>query len=378
VKKLEDQQETTQTTMTACRSNNFETPIESALDVQARLQHHTQSRNPSQNNWDINRIQKVIESLFFKCTEHDKHNHNQDIIRAIGLKMAIKGNAKCHLAWNPKTEKPMCIKLLSNTSQNDHERDMLKKLMQHTRQKPGQHNIVEYFGHEVRQSSICLKFEFVHSKNSFRKDLENMTDPEIVTYMRELLKALDSLHNKYGITHRDIKPDNFVHHFQTNTFRLVDFGSAVYESHDNGIGLKTAGTRGFKAPELLQPSHGLTTKSFRRKQGIDIWSAGIILMSLLTGQKDILSQNVDMATVDCNAKHLTEIGNIVGRNAMQNLNTKNLSNYGDGFKEGKKPAGQLKHYNCANVPGFLATKHLICCQKCSWYALGKESGQMKL
>jgi serine/threonine protein kinase len=64
----------------------------------------------------------------------------------------------------------------------------------------------------------------VHSKNSFRKDLKNMTDPEIVTYIRELLKALDSLHNKYGMTHRDIKPANFVHHFQTNTFRLIDLG----------------------------------------------------------------------------------------------------------------------------------------------------------
>jgi len=147
---------------------------------------------------------------------------------------------------------------------------------------------------------------------------------------------LDSLHNKYGMTHRDIKPANFVHHFQTNTFRLIDFGSAVYDSHDNGIGLKTAGTRGFKAPELLQPSHGLITKSFRRQQGIDIWSAGIILMSLLTGQKDILSRNDGMATVDCNAKHLEEIGNIVGSKAMKNFNTKNLSNYGDGCKEGEK------------------------------------------
>jgi hypothetical protein len=265
LKKLEDKQENTHATMTACRSKNFETPIELALDVQARLQHHMHSCNPSQNNWDINKIQKFIESLFFKCTEHDKHNHNQDIIRAIELKMAIKGNAvaddaqihaersehdeqdvvdldidaersehdeqddvdldiddlfrdefdsfddairdlcddmqipsrtvssewmhileakdqtfiklrdcvyaskhfakgnaKCHFAWNPKTEKPMCIKVLSNTTQNYHERDMLEKLMQHTRQNPGQHNIVEYFGHEVRQSSICLKFEFVH------------------------------------------------------------------------------------------------------------------------------------------------------------------------------------------------------------------------
>jgi serine/threonine protein kinase len=427
LKKLEDQQETTQATKTACRSNNFETPVELALDVQARLQHHLQSCNPSQNNWDINIIHNVIRSLFFKCTAHDKHNHNQDIIRAIQMKMAIKeyavaddtqipaerfehdepndadididdlfrdefdsfddaigslcedmqipciamprdwmtffeprnqtfiklrdcvyaskhfakGNAKCHFAWNPETQKPMCIKLILNTSKNNHEKDMLDKLMKHTRKKPGQYNIVEYFGHEVRQSSICLKFEIVHPKNNFRKDLTNMTYPEMVTYMRELLKALDYIHN-IGITHRDIKPENFVHHFQTNTFRLIDFGSAVYKNQDIQIGLKNAGTRGYKAPELLQPSNSATTKGIHRQPGIDIWSAGIILMSLLTGRKDILSRNDNMETVDCNAKHLEEIGNIVGRKAMKNVNTKNWSIYGDGCKEGEKTGWAAK------------------------------------
>jgi serine/threonine protein kinase len=443
LKKLEDQQDKTHATMTACRSNNFATPVELALDVQARLEYHLQSCNPSKNNWDINRIQHVIGSLFFKCTEQDKHNQNQEIIRAIQLKMPIKnadadeipaerldhkpnesqesevrsethvdididdlfrdefdsfddairdlcedmripcstlssewmtffepkdqmfiklsdcvyaskhfakGNAKCHFAWNPRTQKPMCIKLISSTSGNNHEKNMLEKLMKHTGQKPGQHNIVEYFGHEIRQSHICLKFEFVHPKNSFRKDLTNMTCPKIVTYMRELLKALDSLHNNYGITHRDIKPDNFVHHFQTNTFRLIDFGSAVYMRQNNGIGLENAGTRGFKAPELLQPSYGESAKGFKRHPSIDIWSAGIIFMSLLTGQKDILSRNDEMATVDCNAKHLKEIGNIVGKNNMKHVNATDWSIYGDGCKEGGKTGWAAKALQLCKRP----------------------------
>jgi serine/threonine protein kinase len=251
-------------------------------------------------------------------------------------KYFAKGNAKCHFAWNPRTKNPMCIKVIENKSGNNHETEMLEKLMQHTGQKPGEHNIVKYYGHEVRQGHTCLKFEIVHPKNSFRKDLTNMSYRNVVTYMRELLKALDSLHNRYGITHRDIKPENFVHNFETNTFRLIDFESAVYKSHDLGIGLESAGTRGYKAPELLRQSNSAKSKWFWRQPGIDIWSAGIILMSLLTAQKDILSRNDNMATVDCNAKHWDEIGNIVGSKAMKNLNTPNWSNYGDGCKEGEK------------------------------------------
>jgi serine/threonine protein kinase len=247
-----------------------------------------------------------------------------------------EGNAKCHFAWNPRTKNPMCIKVIENKSGNNHETEMLEKLMQHTGQKPGEHNIVKYYGHEVRQGHTCLKFEMAHPKNSFRKDLTNMSYRNVVTYMRELLKALDSLHNRYGITHRDIKPENFVHNFETNTFRLIDFGSAVYMSDDHGIALKRAGTRGYKAPELLQPSNSTRSKWFRRQPGIDIWSAGIILMSLLTAQKDILSRNDRMASVDCNAKHWDEIGNIVGSKAMKNLHTQNWSKYGDGCKEGEK------------------------------------------
>ena len=429
LRKLEDDdQENTHATMTACRSKNFETPIELALDVQARLQHHlhVQSCNPSQNNWDINNIQNVIASLFFKCTKKDKHNQNQEVIREIQLKMPIKGNAAadnaqihtgdlergesqndhvdlniselfrdefdsideavnnlcgdmqitcgtvpsewitffkqakqtfiklsdcvyaskrfakgnatCHFAWNPKTKKPMCIKLISDT--NTHEKEILTKLMQHTGDNPGQYNIVKYFGQEVRQHSICLKFEFVHPNTSFKMDLNNITYPQVVTYMRQLLIALDSLHNKYRITHSDIKPENFVHHFQTNTFRLIDFGSAVYS--DNNVSSVDAGTRGFKAPELLQQSHGKKDRSVKRQPCIDIWSAGIILMSLLTGKKDILSRNEDMATIDCNKKHFDEIGNIVGKQAMKDVNMTNWTQYSDGCKEGEKTGWAAK------------------------------------
>ena len=66
--------------------------------------------------------------------------------------------------------------------------------MQHTGDNPGQYNIVKYFGQEVRQHSICLKFEFVHPNTSFKRDLNNITYPQVVTYMRQLLIALDSLH----------------------------------------------------------------------------------------------------------------------------------------------------------------------------------------
>jgi serine/threonine protein kinase len=226
---------------------------------------------------------------------------------------------------------------------------MLTKLMKHTGKKPGQYNIIEYFGNEVRNSLICLKFEIVHPKTSFRKDLTNMTNTQAVTYMRNLLKALDVIHN-YGITHRDIKPENFVHHFQTNTFRLIDFGSAVYIEDNHGIGLLNAGTRGFKAPELLHQSHDANKNWFKRQPCIDIWSAGIILMSLLTGKKDILTRHDELSTNDCNAKHFEEIGNVVGKQAMKYLNVKNWNIYSDGCKQEGKTGWSAKAIQLCKRP----------------------------
>jgi serine/threonine protein kinase len=117
-----------------------------------------------------------------------------------------------------------------------------------------------------------------------------------------------------------VKPENFLHNFQSNTFRLIDFGSA--EKGANGFVKTGGGTRGFRAPEILQ---GIATQT----AAVDVWSAGIILLSLITGKPYILSQHDKNAKGnDVDVSHLKEIEEIVGKTEIQQLNEG--KEYGDG------------------------------------------------
>jgi serine/threonine protein kinase len=253
-----------------------------------------------------------------------------------------QGNATCHFAWNPKTQKPMCIKLLTKDVAASREAEMLAKLMKMTSRDPGKHYLVQYQGFETKDRQHCLKFELVHPAGDFRSDLAVIEQHHIVAYMKALLTALAYLHENCNIVHGDVKPGNFVHHFESNTFRLIDFGSATFD--DVVQTSKNKGTRGFKAPEMLHQ-----TSRQRIKKPVDVWSAGIIMMSLITGRKDILSREHDqMASCDRNAKHLEEIGNIVGKHNMKKLNIKEIEKFGDAFSHDGRTGWAAKALQLSN------------------------------
>jgi len=120
-------------------------------------------------------------------------------------------------------------------------------------------------------------------------------------YTRALFEGLSHIH-KHGIIHRDLKPSNFIHKFGTNQYMLVDFGlidtkpgnqtsssssqlSRVFTETKTGQrqtlpGAPRAGTRGFRAPEVLMRYRQQTS-------AIDIWSAGIILLSIMCSRHPI-------------------------------------------------------------------------------------------
>ncbi|SGZ58970.1 CIC11C00000004894 [Sungouiella intermedia] len=148
----------------------------------------------------------------------------------------------------------------------------------------------------------------------FRDFYRDLPVKGIKKYMWELLQGLEFVHSK-GIIHRDLKPTNFLYDPFKGKGVLVDFGlaekmplsmsssnrstnmcpclskdrSANVKIHLKRLNIKAAypkldqrpprranraGTRGFRAPEVLFKCTNQSTK-------IDIWSAGIICLSLL-------------------------------------------------------------------------------------------------
>ncbi|KKA25745.1 Cell cycle protein kinase [Rasamsonia emersonii CBS 393.64] len=167
--------------------------------------------------------------------------------------------------------------------------------------------LITAFRHQDQVVAV-LPF-FPHT--DFRIQYRTFMVADMRHYFRSLFTALASVH-KHGILHRDIKPTNFLYNPERREGVLVDFGLAegsdysgpclctypphirrqkllgsYYSSHSatQSTGYpkndsrpsrraNRAGTRGFRAPEVLFKCTSQTTK-------IDMWSAGVILLTLL-------------------------------------------------------------------------------------------------
>ncbi|KAH3678304.1 hypothetical protein WICMUC_001585 [Wickerhamomyces mucosus] len=160
------------------------------------------------------------------------------------------------------------------------------------------------------QDQIIAVLPYYHHAD-FREFFRDLPIQGIKHYMYELFQSLKFVHSK-RIIHRDIKPTNFLYDPFTKRGVLVDFGLAEQESisivydkaqagycpcihpsnkiitkHEDplkgypknddrpGRRANRAGTRGFRAPEVL-------FKCPYQRVDIDVWSAGVILLTLLS------------------------------------------------------------------------------------------------
>ncbi|RSH85246.1 hypothetical protein EHS25_005053 [Saitozyma podzolica] len=195
-----------------------------------------------------------------------------------------------------------------------------------------------------------------HRSDDFRHFYRHMDPTHIKMYMLHLLQGLKDIHRR-GIVHRDIKPANFLFDYESGTGVICDFGlaeryipprratcqhapatqqflsgqkqktpetaaveQALYDARkrsrlgegrvgfpqdDKRPSIKTnrAGTRGFRAPEVLLKCPDQTV-------AIDVWSAGIMLLSILTHKFPVFNSNDDVEA-------LMEIAAIFGRDSME-------------------------------------------------------------
>ncbi|KAL1633361.1 Cell division control protein 7 [Neofusicoccum ribis] len=172
--------------------------------------------------------------------------------------------------------------------------------------------LITAFRHHDQVVAILPYFQH----RDFREYYRDMTVNDMRLYFRSLFTALKAVH-EHNILHRDIKPTNFLYAPEHARGVLVDFGLAERQGTDwhlctcqlrsgerqhkiehsvyaNTIAsnpnhapsfpkndsrpsrrANRAGTRGFRAPEVL-------LKCTAQMTAIDMWSAGVILLTLLS------------------------------------------------------------------------------------------------
>ena len=93
-------------------------------------------------------------------------------------------------------------------------------------------------------------------------------------FFRQLISVIEYL-NDMGITHRDLKPENILLDSSKKNIKVIDFGLSNYCAN-NELLKSACGSPCFASPEMLSGKlyQGVTT---------DLWSAGIVLYSMLVG-----------------------------------------------------------------------------------------------
>ncbi|MGJ8642678.1 MAG: serine/threonine protein kinase [Luteolibacter sp.] len=137
-------------------------------------------------------------------------------------------------------------------------------------------NLIGVYDFGEADGMLFIVMEYVPGNSLFASSNGNRIDPSVaISIIEAVCHGLTDAH-AHGILHRDIKPSNILLD-QSASPKIGDFGLARALEREIQEGEQIFGTPGYTAPEVLQPP-------FAIDQRADIFSVGVMLHELLTGQ----------------------------------------------------------------------------------------------
>ncbi|XP_065898182.1 serine/threonine-protein kinase Chk1-like [Dysidea avara] len=182
------------------------------------------------------------------------------------------------LAVNRSNGECVAVKIIRSADHPDFDPNNLKKeicvmkLLRHE-------NIVRFFGQRT-EGNICYLFLEYASGGELFDRIEpdkGMVPGMAHHFFVQLLNGMEYLHSR-GVVHRDIKPENLLLD-SNDVLKISDFGlSTVFRYRGDERKLsKSCGTIPYIAPEVYA---GIE----HHAQPADLWSCGITLVALLSGE----------------------------------------------------------------------------------------------
>lgn len=241
--------------------------------------------------------------------------------------------SRVYKAQDIRNSKIYALKVITKTSSPNRVVDELNFLVE----LDGKDNCIPLFGVLRHEDQIVAVFPY-YENTEFRSFLSLCTELDAKKYMYNLIVAVNHIHN-CNIIHRDIKPGNYLYNKEAQTGVVIDFGLAQYYGRENKkreikspvkpviffnsviskskppgyyerdtrpqIRAPRAGTRGFRAPEVL-------FKYQYQTSAIDMWSVGVIMLNVMTSQYPFFYSGDDLDA-------LVELGTIFGQKEMRKI-----------------------------------------------------------
>jgi serine/threonine protein kinase len=198
-----------------------------------------------------------------------------------------------YLARDPLIDRQVALKTLRVDLDADYTSEFRERFLREAKaagrlNHPGIVTIHDV-GEDPESGLVFIAMEFIEGR-----DLKQLLSAghefrpsEAARITADVAKALDYAHSM-GVVHRDIKPANIIL-TSDGTAKITDFGIAHLESSNLTVDGQFIGTPNFMSPEQItgKPVDGRS----------DIFSLGVVLFTLLTGQRPFAGETMHEVTM---------------------------------------------------------------------------------
>ena len=265
-------------------SENLKKELERENFVEYKKYKKRKTKSPD-INIDASEIKRKAKIYLFKRRKKklivikENKNNKEEALEFFELGKLGKGaSGVCYLYESVDERERCAAKIIEKNSLKD-DRSKQNIINEITLQKSFDHpKIVKVKKYAEDDKKIYILLELC--KNNTLEHLirkrGHLTEIETKCYIFQLIQGIKYLHNK-NIIHRDLKPSNIFLDDKLE-LKIGDFGFVGKLNNEKERRYTVCGTPAFMAPEIID----------KRKRGysldVDIWSLGIIMYNLLTGQ----------------------------------------------------------------------------------------------
>jgi eukaryotic-like serine/threonine-protein kinase len=200
------------------------------------------------------------------------------IITGLTARVATSGMATIYRATDLTTDRTVAIKLPHFEMESDpvfFDRFQREEAIGTTLSHPGN---MKVFAEENR-SRLYMVLEWIEGRllRQVLNEQGKLSPERAVRMALQICNALDYIHGQ-GVVHRDLKPENIMVDAHDH-IKLIDFGIASKADARRLTFGKLSKTQG--TPEYISPEQ---VKGKRGDARIDLYSLGVILYEMLTGE----------------------------------------------------------------------------------------------